>query len=139
MRNRAFSFPFIAWVVILIAQGPSRAVGQDDSSSDDLLISGRLESIYLHSVTGKIRENFEEHSRFYFNNIFLNIEGDLGERVDFIIEYQPLTSDLYLLGGFVTIAESLEGIGGDDADTDPRILEIDRLVTESIKDARRGE
>jgi hypothetical protein len=132
--NRAFSLHFIAWVIILIAQSPSRAVGQGDSSSDDLLISGRLESIYLHSVTGKIRENFEEHSRFYFNNIFLNIEGDLGERVDFIIEYQPLTSDLYLLGGFVTIAESLEGIGGDDVDTGPRIVEIDRLVTESIRE-----
>ena len=132
--NRAFSLHFIAWVIILIAQSPSRAVGQDDSSSDDLLISGRLESIYLHSATGKIRENFEEHSRFYFNNIFLNIEGDLGERVDFIIEYQPLTSDLYLLGGFVTIAESLEGIGGDDVDTGPRIVEIDRLVTESIRE-----
>jgi hypothetical protein len=38
------------------------------------------------------------------NNIFLNLEGSLDEKTDFIIEYQPLTSDLYLLGGFLTIA-----------------------------------
>ena len=50
-------------------------------------------------------------------NIFLNLEGGLGKRADFINEYQPLTSDLYLLGGFLTIAEALEGIGLEEADT----------------------
>jgi hypothetical protein len=107
---------------------------EPEESSDELLISGRIETIYLHSLTGRIRENFEEHSRFYFNNIFLNLEGDLGPRAEFTVEYQPLTSDLYLLGGFLTIAESLEGIGSDDEDADPRILEIDRIVTESIEE-----
>ena len=142
MRNRVFSLQFVAWVVMLMI--PFNAVGEDDagssddateSVSDDLLISGRIETIYFHNLTGRIREDFEEHSRFYFNNIFLNLEGDLGRQADFIIEYQPLTSDLYLLGGFVTIAESLDGIGADDEEEeDPRIVEIDRLVTESINE-----
>ena len=138
MRNRSFSLLSIAWMVALLALIPQKAASQGDeeafSVADDLLISGRIETIYFHSFTGMIRENLDEHSRFYFNNIFLNLEGDLGSNVDFIVEYQPLTSDLYLLGGFVTIAEALEGIGADDEDVPDRTAEIQRLVAESIRE-----
>ena len=34
-----------------------------------------------------MREGVKENSRFYFNNIFLNLEGGLGKRADFINEY----------------------------------------------------
>ena len=85
---------------------PTEACGQSLESTGseegfgDLLLSGRMEIIHFHYFTGNIREGSKEKSRFYFNNIFLNLEGSLDEKTDFIIEYQPLTSDLYLLGGF---------------------------------------
>ena len=103
-----------------------------DSISDDLLISGRMEVIEFHSFTGRIREGVNVHNRLYFNNIFVNLEGDLGPRANFIIEYQPLTSDLYLLGGFLTIAEALEGIGLEDADD--RKIEIQERIATSIRE-----
>jgi len=34
-----------------------------------------VEVIHLHNFTGTIREGVKENSRFYFNNIFLNLEG----------------------------------------------------------------
>ena len=103
-----------------------------DSVSDELLISGRMEMIDFHTFTGRIRESMDVHNRLYFNNIFVNLEGDLGPRANFIIEYQPLTSDLYLLGGFLTIAEALEGIGLEDADE--RKIEIHERITTSIRE-----
>jgi hypothetical protein len=86
-----------------------------DEGNASLLLSGRMELIQLYNFTEPVRQNTKEKSRFYFNNIFLNLEGGLGERAHFIAEFQPLTSDLYLLGGFLTIAEALEGIGLEDA------------------------
>ena len=101
------------------------------SAEEDLLLSGRMELIYFVNITERIRETSSEKSRFYFNNIFLNLEGDLGPKADFIVEFQPLTSDLYLLGGYLTIAEALEGISSDDL-LNERHVEIDRLITDSI-------
>ena len=91
-----------------------------------------MEVIEFHSFTGRIREGVNVHNRLYFNNIFVNLEGDLGPRANFIIEYQPLTSDLYLLGGFLTIAEALEGIGLEDADD--RKIEIQERIATSIRE-----
>ena len=129
-------------IVLCPALLPREAAGQgpgnfssssaNEEEIDDLLLSGRMELIHLHSFTGPIREGVKEKSRFYFNNIFLNLEGSLGPRTDFIIEYQPLTSDLYSLGGFLTIAEALEGIGIDEADE--RKVQIDSLITDTIRE-----
>ena len=115
-----------------------------DASYDDLLLSGRMEIINLLNVTDTIREGIKEKNRFYFNNIFLNLEGGLGRNAEFIIEYQPLTSDLYLLGGYLTIAEALEGVGQDEpgeptelTGEEQRKDEIDRLITAGIRELDR--
>lgn len=141
MKNRRFDLTLATLLLCLAAAAPSTggAADGDGSSPDDatggldgLLLSGRMELIYLHSFTGTIREDIDEHGRFYFNNIFLNLEGDLGPRASFIVEFQPLTSDLYLLGGYLTIAEALEGIGLEEAD--PRKVAIDQLISERIRE-----
>lgn len=102
-------------------------------AEEDVLLSGRMELIWLGNVTETIREGSDEKTRFYFNNIFLNMEGDLGERASYIVEFQPLTSDLYLLGGFLTIAEALEGIGADELQT-PAHVEIHERISDSIRE-----
>ena len=112
MRNRRFGARLALVATLILAQalvspsfGPREACGQSLESAGseegfgDLLLSGRMEIIHFHNFTGRIRAESREKSRFYFNNIFLNLEGSLDERTDSIIEYQPLTSDLYLLGG----------------------------------------
>ena len=106
--------------------------GRSAAEDNELLLSGRMEMIYFANFTGSIREDSQEKTRLYFNNIFLNLEGDLGSRASFIVEFQPLTSDLYLLGGYLTIAEALEGIGTDEL-LNARQVEIERLVSESIQ------
>ena len=146
MNSGAFSRIARAGVSLAIVLSPAllprEAAGQgpgnfssssaNEEEIDDLLLSGRMELIHLHSFTGPIREGAKEKSRFYFNNIFFNLEGSLGPRTDFIIEYQPLISDLYSLGGFLTIAEALEGIGIDEADQ--RKVQIDSLITDKIRE-----
>lgn len=131
----------LALVQMFSSLGPRVAFGQSlghlsssDSEEvfDNLLLSGRMEIINFHNFTGTIRERVKEKNRFYFNNVFLNLEGNLGEKADFIIEYQPLTSDLYLLGGYLTIAEALEGIGLEEADE--RKKQIDQLITAKIRE-----
>jgi hypothetical protein len=112
--------------------GHSAAGADGDGAFGNLLLSGRMEIIHLLNITDTIREFSKEKSRFYFNNIFLNFEGGLGKKTDFIIEYQPLVSELYLLGGFVTIAEALEGIGLESADA--RKIQIDRLISAKIRE-----
>ncbi len=72
-------------VQLSLSFGPRAASGEglsNSSSSDnsdegynDLLLSGQVEVIHLHNFTGTIREGVKENSRFYFNNIFLNLEG----------------------------------------------------------------
>lgn len=106
----------------------------NESPSNELLLSGRMETIYLIANT-RIREDSSAKSRFYFNNIFLNLEGSLGKNTDFIIEFQPLTSDLYLLGGYLSIAEALEGIGVDEEDA--RKTRIDSLITNNLMNSTR--
>lgn len=113
------------------------ALSSGATDADDLLLSGRMEMIYFANFTGSIREDSKEKTRFYFNNIFLNLEGDLGERANFIVEFQPLTSDLYLLGGYLTIAEALEGIGTDEP-LNGRKAEIRQLVSHSIDELDRA-
>ena len=149
MKSRIFASRLVvvastilALAVLSSSFGPRSALGQAlenaSSSADsaevfgDLLLSGRMEIINLHNFTGTIREGVREKNRLYFNNIFLNLEGSLGGNADFIIEYQPLTSDLYLLGGFLTIAEALEGIGLEEADTRKR--QIDQLISAQIRE-----
>ena len=128
----------------ILPLGAREAVGESHFSSsadsgevfDDLLLSGRMEAIYLLNLTDTIREDGREKSRFYFNNLFLNLEGSLGDKVDYIIEYQPLTSDLYLLGGYLTIAEALEGMGLEEADE--RKVQIGQLITAKIRELDRA-
>ena len=148
MRSRIFTtrFVLVAVLILLAAQmdsfwGSRQASAQVLFSSNadgegaygDFLLSGRMELIHFHNFTGTIREESPEKSRFYFNNIFVNLEGGLGEKAEFIIEYQPLVSDLYLLGGFLTIAEALEGIGIDSPD-DERKTQIAELIGSEIRE-----
>ena len=132
-RDRRRYFRIGALLLLFTALGPeAEAVGDDE-----LLLSGRIELIDLHNFTQTIRSASVENNRFYFNNIFLNLEGPLGERSDFIVEYQPLVSELYLLGGFLTIAEALEGIGFDEDEVvvdDARKVEVDSLITTKISE-----
>lgn len=134
MKSSSFatSLALLAGLVVF-PWGAQEAAGQNSAGegSGDLLLSGRMELIQFHNFTSTIREASSEKNRFYFNNIFLNLEGGLGEGADFIVEFQPLTSDLYLLGGFLTIAEALEGIGVEGADA--RKLEISQLIGDQIR------
>jgi hypothetical protein len=132
MNSRICTTGLALIALLMLARAPASVYGQTDDGGDDLLISGRMEIIHRQNITGRIREDSKEKSRFYFNNIFLNLEGSLGEKADFIIEYQPLTSDLYLLGGYLTIAEALEGIGLDEADE--RKIQIDELISARIRE-----
>ena len=135
MNDTRLKFPLTRWIISSVLMVASVAFGEADGDAggyDSLLLSGRMETIYFHNLTGRIREGLKENSRFYFNNIFVNLEGDLGSNSDFIIEFRPLTSDLYLLGGFLTIAEALEGVGDDN--TNPRKTRIDNLITKKIRE-----
>jgi hypothetical protein len=101
-----------------------------EAQENEVLISGRMEMISLLNFTEPIRQDTKANSRFYFNNIFLNIEGDLGARSSFIVEFQPLTSDLYLLGGFLTIADALQGLGLDEPT--PRKIQIAGAINRKL-------
>lgn len=144
MRNRMFKVKLSLVATLILLFGPWDASGQSHFSSsadsgqvfDELLLSGRMEAIYFHNLIDTIREDGKERSRFYFNNLFLNLEGSLGEKAEFIIEYQPLTSDLYLLGGYLTIAEALEGIGLEEVDT--RKAQIGQLISAKIHELDRA-
>ena len=135
MRNRHRRDYLCLGLLLLLST--ALATDAERMGDDELLLSGRVELIDLHNFTQTIRSASVENNRFYFNNIFLNLEGPLGDRADFIVEYQPLVSELYLLGGFLTIAEALEGIGtGEDEFIvdDPRKVEVDSLVTTKISE-----
>ena len=135
MNETRSEFSLARWILSSALVVVSVVFGEVDAgtdSYDNLLLSGRMETIYFHNLTDRIREGLKENSRFYFNNIFVNLEGDLGSKSDFIVEFRPLTSDLYLLGGFLTIAEALEGVGDDD--TNPRKTRIDNLITKKIRE-----
>ncbi len=149
MRNRVFTAKLSLAAALILIQalfplGLREALAESQLSSepdsieviDELLLSGRMEAIYLLNFTDSIREDGKERSRFYFNNLFLNLEGSLGAKTDFIIEYQPLTSDLYLLGGYLTIAEALEGMGLEEADE--RKVQIGQLIGAKIRELDRA-
>ncbi len=100
---------------------------------DELLWSSRFEIIQYGNLKGDIRETDPESHRLYFNNIYLNVEGALNDKVDFMVEFQAETADLYLLGGFVTIADSLEGIGSSpDEPLSPRQLQVSALAAKHL-------
>ena len=129
MRSKWVGWLMASLTLVGAGSRPVCAIGDAD---DELLISGRMEMIYFHNFTDRLRVNATERSRFYFNNIFLNFEGGLGPKAEFIIEFQPLTSDLYLLGGFLTIAEALEGIGVENADDRKEL--INNRIRSSIRE-----
>lgn len=83
----------------------------DDELLDTLLLSARMEMIEYANATAPVRENTEQKDRFYFNNIYINLEGYFNPRINGIVEFQALTSELYLFGGFITVVDSLEGMG----------------------------
>jgi hypothetical protein len=83
----------------------------DNDLLDTLLLSVRIEMIEYASVIAPVRENTEQRDRFYFNNIYINLEGYLNPKTNCIVEFQALTSELYLFGGFITVVDSLEGMG----------------------------
>lgn len=133
MSSRKFisisAFVLLALVLCPHARGQAAVA---DENQTNLLLSGRMELIQLYNFTEPVRQGSKEKSRFYFNNIFLNLEGALGENANFIAEFQPLTSDLYLLGGFLTIAEALEGIGLEEAGRHER--EIGTFIAKAIRE-----
>ncbi len=94
----------------------------DDDLLETLLLSVRIEMIEYANATAPVRENTEQKSRFYFNNIYINLEGYLNPKINCIVEFQALTSELYLLGGFITIADSLEGMGTGEPDSRQRAI-----------------
>ena len=102
---------------------------QSDSS---IFFSGRAEVIQYNSFTGRIREEEPEESKLYLNNVYLNLEGSITNNLDFIIEYQAKTDNLYSLGGFVTIADSLEGIAGDDDEEEDEPLNARQLQVSQL-------
>jgi hypothetical protein len=106
----------------------------DDISYDSLILSGRIELIEYLSYKKPISEEKQENHRFYFNNIYINLEGYLHNSISYIVEFQALTSYLYLFGGFVTVAESLEGM---DTET-TRQQEINNRVIEQLEEIREA-
>lgn len=104
------------------------------TQNNKFLISSRSEVIFYKNFSGPIRENTNKEEKLYLSNLYLNIEGDLFNRSNFIVEFQPITSDLYTLGGFISIAESLEGIANDSSEelVNERAKQIDDIVTTTI-------
>jgi hypothetical protein len=115
---------------------------QQDEQDNDLLWSSRIEIINYENLKGQIRETDPEPQRLYFSNIYINVEGTLSDKMDFIVEFQAQTSDLYQLGGFVTIADSLEGIGiadslegigiDEDEELDDRQIHVSALAAKHL-------
>ena len=113
---------------------------QADPIWEDWLLSSRFELIQYSNFDGRIREVKPEANRLYFSNVYLNLEGNINQNTDFILEMQAETSDLYLLGGFVTIADSLEGIGSDADETlNARQTQISNLAREHLQNITRTE
>ena len=111
-----------------------------ESIMDDWLYSARFEVIEYSNFEGQIRETDSAENRLYFNNIYLNVEGSLSDNTDFILEYQAKTSDLYLLGGFVTLADSLEGIGSDEDETlNARQAQVAALAKKHLDNITQSE
>ena len=111
-----------------------------ESIMDDWLYSARFEVIEYSNFEGQIRETDSAENRLYFNNIYLNVEGSLSDNTDFILEYQAKTSDLYLLGGFVTLADSLEGIGSDEGETlNARQAQVAALAKKHLDNITQSE
>jgi hypothetical protein len=106
----------------------------DDISYDTLMLSGRIELIEYLSFMKPISDDKQEKHRFYFNNIYINLEGYLHNSISYIVEFQALTSELYLLGGFITVAESLEGM---DTITS-RQQQINNRVIEQLEEIREA-
>ena len=107
---------------------------------DDWLLSSRFELIQYSNFDGRIREVKPEANRLYFSNVYLNLEGGINESADFILEMQAETSDLYLLGGFVTIADSLEGIGSDEGEVlNERQAQVSALARSHLQNITRSE
>ena len=104
------------------------------------LLSSRFELIQYSNFDGRIREVKPEANRLYFSNVYLNLEGGINESADFIVEMQAHTSDLYLLGGFVTIADSLEGIGSDEGEIlNERQSQVSELARSHLQNITRSE
>jgi len=113
---------------------------QADPLFDNWLYSARFEVIEYSNFAGQIRETDSAENRLYFNNIYLNAEGSLSDNADFILEYQAKTSDLYLLGGFVTLADSLEGIGSDeDEQLNARQSQVAALAKKHLDNITQSE
>lgn len=113
---------------------------QADPIGQDWLLSSRFELIQYSNFGGKIREVKPEENRLYFSNVYLNLEGGISDNSDFILEMQAETSDLYLLGGFVTIADSLEGIGSDEGEVlNERQTQVSELVRGHLQNITRSE
>jgi len=116
-------------------KAPAHLLGNEiDESSLPLLLSTRLEIIEYANILNPVREHTSQFHRLYFNNIYINLEGDIHSNINFIVEFQALTSELYLLGGFVTVADSLEGIGNPDkSDLTVRAKKISKNINKHIK------
>jgi hypothetical protein len=118
----------------------SQQTAYGEELMDDWLLSSRFELIQYSNFDGAIREVKPEANRLYFSNVYLNLEGALSDQADFIFEMQAKTSDLYLLGGFVTIADSLEGIGSDEDETlNDRQEQISQLARDHLTNITRSE
>ncbi|MCB0336729.1 MAG: hypothetical protein KDD62_10505, partial [Bdellovibrionales bacterium] len=104
-----------------------------DQPLNDLLFSSRIEAIFRRSYRGPIREDSSDQSKLYFNALYLNLEGALNHSLDFLIEFQPYVSDLYLLGGFVSVAGPLEGIASGGEEATARARTISEIVHDRIK------
>lgn len=92
-----------------------------------LLLSGRLEMLHYLNAVKPIRQGEDSHGRFYFNNIYLNLESYIHPKIHVIVEFQALTSDLYMLGGFVTVSDSIAQTTG------PASLAIRSLVSNQLQ------
>lgn len=127
-------------ILLVLLTALSFSANSSAFDSDDMawLFSGRAELIQYSSFSGRIREEEPESHKLYLNNIYFNLEGTVTENLDFMIEYQAKTDDLYLLGGFVTIADSLEGIGSDpDEEDEPlnaRQFQVFKLARAHLQD-----
>lgn len=101
----------------------------------DILFSARFEGLFRHNFRTTVRERTSHHSKSYFNTIYLNAEGNLNSSSEFIVEFQPYVSSLYLLGGFISVARPLEGIGSDpDEVIDARQRLIADIARSSLSD-----
>ncbi len=132
--NKSLIIFLLLQVITLASQASAEQV------FDDWLYSARFEVIEYSNFGGQIRETDPAENRLYFNNIYLNAEGSISQNIDFILEYQAKTSDLYLLGGFVTLADSLEGIGSDEGEVlNARQVQVAALAKKHLDNITQSE